>query len=258
MDSDKLVQVFDDQAIAYDKFRPTYPSVILDSYVELSGIKAGDSLLEFGCGTGQLTRDLLKRGFRVLSLEKGPTLARLARKNLGEYPLGKVLNCVFEDWESQSKFDGFLAAQAFHWVDKEEGINKVVDLLKIDRSLGLIWNVDVSQDTEFWKKSQPIYDTYFPSSGKKRGTVPAADAYEQYLSTRKDLSQVKRIECSWDKTFTKEAFLGLLSTFSNHMVLPTISREKFFEEIGVLIDSHGGQVQRFYKTVLLFSRKLLV
>ena len=254
-EQDRLVKVFDDQALAYDRFRPHYPSLIIESFVELSGLKKGASLLEFGCGTGQLTRDLLLKGFKVLAIEKGGSLARIARKNLADFSAGKVLCKRFESWHTEEKFDGFVAAQAFHWVEKKEGLDKVAGLLKTAGSLGLIWNIDKSHETEFWKKSQTIYDTYLPSAGKKVGVSSAADAYQDYLSQRNDFSPIQRVEYAWEKTFNKEAFLGLLSTFSNHMVLAPPLRAKFFEEMAKLIDAHGGFVTRQYTSVLLFSQK---
>ncbi|MEM6632223.1 MAG: class I SAM-dependent methyltransferase [Bacteroidota bacterium] len=257
MGPDRLTQVFDDQALAYDRFRPAYPTAILDSFMELTGLKAGDSLLEFGCGTGQLTLDLLKRGVNVLAIEKGAKLAEVAQKNFEDYPSARVVTAKFEDWQPEEKFDSFVAAQAFHWVDKQVGLDKVFELLKETGTMGLIWNVDISQETEFWKKTQPVYNTFLPSSSPKGREKHAVDEFEDYVSSREDFGPVQRVEHKWEKTFDKESFLGLLSTFSNHMVLAPDHRKAFFERIGTLIDAQGGQVERYYKTVLLFSRKLL-
>jgi demethylmenaquinone methyltransferase/2-methoxy-6-polyprenyl-1,4-benzoquinol methylase len=43
---------FDEVAELYDRARPTYPPELLDELVELAGLRAGDAVVEIGCGTG--------------------------------------------------------------------------------------------------------------------------------------------------------------------------------------------------------------
>ncbi|MGH2878072.1 MAG: class I SAM-dependent methyltransferase [Solirubrobacteraceae bacterium] len=59
--------VFDEVADEYDRHRPAYPEALLDHACELTALSTGDRVLEIGCGTGQLTRDLLARGLRVMT-----------------------------------------------------------------------------------------------------------------------------------------------------------------------------------------------
>ncbi len=91
-------QSFDAAARLYDKFRPGYPEALFDQLVELSGIPAGGSILEIGPGTGQATLPLARRGFSILGLELGASMARLCRKNLSGFPNVEIVNTAFEDW----------------------------------------------------------------------------------------------------------------------------------------------------------------
>ena len=76
-DKDKLTQVFDDNALAYDKYRPHYPKEVIDDLIDLAKLNRGDSILEIGCGTGQITLDFLQKGFQLTAIEK----RRVSRQN---------------------------------------------------------------------------------------------------------------------------------------------------------------------------------
>src|SRR5581483_10199355 len=88
---------FDQVAANYHRHRPTYPERLVDLACHLADLAPGDPVLEIGCGSGQLTRDLLARGRRVTAVEPGTRLTELAqqrRQNVGELTL---VNARFED-----------------------------------------------------------------------------------------------------------------------------------------------------------------
>jgi 2-polyprenyl-3-methyl-5-hydroxy-6-metoxy-1,4-benzoquinol methylase len=66
--------LFDQQAEAYDRFRPTYPDAVID---ELLGPMPADlDVLDVGCGTGIASRQMAQRGAKVLGVELAQRLAR--------------------------------------------------------------------------------------------------------------------------------------------------------------------------------------
>ena len=85
-----LRTLFDGVAERYDAARPRYPRVVVDDLVALAGLESGSRVLEIGCGTGQLTVDLARRGLDVTAVELGPALAEVARRNLAPYPHARV------------------------------------------------------------------------------------------------------------------------------------------------------------------------
>ena len=75
-------------------------------------------VLEIGCGTGQATLPLARRGCHVVCVEMGANLARIARRNLADFPLVRVDNARFEDWNPGNlSFDIVFAATSWHWLD---------------------------------------------------------------------------------------------------------------------------------------------
>ncbi|MEM1326707.1 MAG: hypothetical protein AAGI23_12165, partial [Bacteroidota bacterium] len=76
-----------------------------------------------------------------------------------------------------------------------------------------------------------------------------------YFNRREDLLNIEKNEYHWKKLYSKEEYLGLLSTFSLQMSMESNKREKFFKEIESIIEDMNNQVLKLYKTVLLFATK---
>src|SRR4051812_11492452 len=97
---------FDAVAEEYDRFRPSYPARLIDDIIELSGIPPRGRVLEIGSGTGKATLPFARRGFDVTCIERGPNLARVAARNLGDFPNVRIVLSDFEDWaDDDALFD---------------------------------------------------------------------------------------------------------------------------------------------------------
>ncbi len=117
-DRDRLRRTFDGAALIYDEVRSGYPEELFDDVVALSGIPPCGCVLEIGCGTGQATVPLARRGYRVLCVELGENLAAVARRNLASYPQVEVWTGDFETYPLQEgALDLAVSATAFHWLD---------------------------------------------------------------------------------------------------------------------------------------------
>src|SRR4051812_7132932 len=116
---------FDEHAALYDSVRPSYPDDVLDDVAELGELAAGARIVEIGCGTGQATVPLARRGYRITCVELGADLAAIARRNLAAFPGVEVVNANFETWEAPAHaFDAAVSFSAFDWLDPEIGYRK--------------------------------------------------------------------------------------------------------------------------------------
>jgi SAM-dependent methyltransferase len=132
-------RVFDEVAAEYDRSRPGYPRALVEEACSLAGLGPGDLVLEVGCGSGQLTRDLLAAGLEVVVVEPGAQLLSLAAGNLEDAGEVTFVNARFEDAQLPSgHFRAVFAASSFHWIDPEVSWAKVADLLAPGGTLALI------------------------------------------------------------------------------------------------------------------------
>ena len=134
---------FNEVGEQYDRYRPGYPESLFEDLLSLSGISPGDRILEIGCGTGQATKVLARRGFAMSCLEPGSQTASIARTNLEEFPGVDVLCTTFEAWPCEPAAFGLVfAAQAFHWVPSEIGFAKAAQALRPDGALAVFGNME--------------------------------------------------------------------------------------------------------------------
>jgi SAM-dependent methyltransferase len=79
-------------------------------------------ILDLGCGTGQLTQQLLVKGYKVTGLDSSQGMLRYARENAptGEFILGDA-----RFFEFPPTFDGVVSIGAFNYVMKLEELTGV-------------------------------------------------------------------------------------------------------------------------------------
>jgi SAM-dependent methyltransferase len=131
--------VFDEVAEDYDRHRPSYPDVLVDRACEAAGMGHGATVLEIGCGTGQLTRSLLARGLRVTAVEPGRQLVARARDQLDGLGDVRFVNARLEDaLVPADRYSAVFSASAIHWIDPDVSWRKAADALVEGGSLALV------------------------------------------------------------------------------------------------------------------------
>ncbi len=249
-----LRTTFDEAASIYGDVRPSYPEEIVENIITLSGISKQGRILEIGVGTGQITLPFAKRSYEIVGLELGPALAERARQNLQEYPNVKIVTTAFEEWQSEETFDLLLSAQAFHWIETALGLEQALTFLNGTGAIALVWTLDESH-TSFQKEAEPIYDKFIPPQPHRPTPEEGYQRYKAALAESAAFAEVVERSVNWSQTYSKEHFLKLQYTFSNHRVLSEETRVQFHQALSKVIDAYGGSVVRLYKTVLLFARR---
>ena len=123
-------EVFNQIADEYDRHRPAYPDALIDRACALGGLGPGATVLEIGCGTGQLTRSLLARGLRVTAIEPGERLIARARDRLGDAGSVEFVNARLEETLlPDSQYSAVFAGSAIHWVDPDVSWRKTAAAL---------------------------------------------------------------------------------------------------------------------------------
>ncbi len=162
-----LGRVFDEIPDLYDRLRPGYPPELFADLVAITGLADDASILEVGCGTGQATRSLAERGYRVTAVEPGHGLAALARQRLAAFPKVEIEISSFEDWDGRQRhFDLLVAASSWHWVDPSTGWRRAHEVLRPDRWMAILGNVVIARpgEPELYAETADLHERYVPDN----------------------------------------------------------------------------------------------
>jgi len=247
---------FDSVAGLYDRVRPGYPEELFDDLVRLSGIPKHGRILEIGPGTGQATLPLARRGFSILGLELGKSMARRCRKNLRAFPGVEIRNLAFEDWEIEpGAFDMVLAATAFHWIPARIAFPRCDRALKSGGSLALLWNFREIPDTPLHQELRDIYRRYIPDRVGQRAPEERIERQRKKIVGSGRFGPVTILRYPWQSEYDADDYIGLLRTMSDHAILAPEVRRRLFRSVRRLIARHGGRFVRPVVATLFLAPK---
>jgi SAM-dependent methyltransferase len=235
----------------YDLYRPPYPPEVVEAVVRSSRLHSGRSVLEIGCGTGQLSVPLANLGAHLVALELGSHLATIARRNLKQFPNAQVEVSSFEAWPLPSKkFDAVLSASAFHWLDPAIRFAKSAEALRAEGYLTILHVHHVRGGTPgFFAETQPFYikwglsdDPFFQPTTPDNAPImyPELDQLPEFRAVERHRYEIPR-------SYSTAAYIGMLRTDSLINSLDDASRRGFLEDIERLIGlKYSGEVARNY------------
>ena len=252
---------FDSIASIYDEIRPKPPLESMNVVKEFANLSKNSRVLEVGVGTGQATESLVDVACEVVGLELGADLAKIAQQKFASNPKINILNTSFEDWQPQpASFELFLCVQAFHWIDTDWGLNAISKNLKPGGSLAIIWHLDRSGESEFNKSSQPIYNRFnhlmtLKDNLKEKQSPNNWSKVFELLRTNPNFESFKLHQFTWEQLYSKNEYLKLLQTYSNHSLLQGQDKIEFYNAISNVIDNFGGSISRTRETITLLANK---
>lgn len=248
---------FDAVAQLYDDVRPGYPQPLVDDVILLSGIRSGERILEIGCGTGQATAAFANRGFPILCLEPGPSLAGVARRKLTGFTNVDVVTQTFEAWPVEAgAFSLVICAQAFHWLAPDVRFAKAAAALHASGSLAVFGNAIAFESSPLREALDRAYAEHAPSMAGP----PSTPWYAQTESMRTLFAEsgcfgpVTWRRYPWSQTYTATQYVDLLSTYSEHRLLPPAQRESLLDAIRQAIELHGGGITLHYEAHLYLAQ----
>ena len=227
-DRERLGRAFDLSARLYDEARPGYPEELFEDLVRLCGVPDGGTVLEIGCGTGEATLPLARRGYRILRLEPGANLAAMARRNLSAFvPAVKVEERAFEDWEPGSEaFDVVTAATSFWWVDPAVRYARTAAALRPGCSAAVFWNAHAGLPGHdgFFDAVQETYRRHAPEpTGGPRHPHELPTTLDPGFPETGLFEEVAVRHYPWTETYDTNGYLRLLRTFSDHAALTKLA-----------------------------------
>jgi SAM-dependent methyltransferase len=251
-DRHRLRATFDRVADLYDAARPSYPDTVFDDLVALGRVPPGGRVLEIGCGTGQATLPLARRGFEIVCVELGAALAEAARRKLAGFPHVRVVNARFEEWEPERELDAVVAFTAFHWVDPDARFAKPARILRSGGALAVVDTQHVRREggDPFWLDVQEDYDAVVPHPDNRPS--PLAHEVADRRAEMEATGLFRAVEVRqhlWDVTYTADEYVAVIATYSPNLVLDDATRARLFERIHRRIERQGTVTKTYLATL---------
>jgi SAM-dependent methyltransferase len=232
---------FDRAAEDYQRTRPVCPPQLFDDLIELAGLKAGDRVIEIGCGTGQATVPLAERGLAVTAVELGANLAAIARHRLTGFPAAEVVACSFETWHPQgAPFDAVVAVNSLHWIDPRLRYSKPYELLQSGGAMavaGCKWARPADAD-RFWTDVQEDYRAV----GFEGSPPPPPEQISvQHLPPEAIglFEEVASLRYPFQMLYSAEDYLANLATQSGTQALGEAQSTEFLARVRHRLESLG-------------------
>jgi SAM-dependent methyltransferase len=248
---------FDGVAESYDAYRPAYPEELIDALIAMTGIRPDSKILEIGSGTGKATLMLARRGFAIRCIEPSQHLVAIATRKLKHFPRVEFETVAFEHWPApRSEFDLVLSAQAFHWVPKEIGYAQAARALNPNGHLALFWNMCPDPTSAVFSELRQVYQERAPAlADRSMSCEDLIEARKRDIETSGFFGNVRTSRCLWSARYNTRQYLGLLSTYSDHLRLCDEECRNLYAGIAEVIDRHGGYLDRPYIAVLYVAQK---
>lgn len=85
------------------------------------------TILDVGCGTGQIAKRLLDLGFRVDCVSPSPFEVKHAAELLGDK--SHIFECLYEDLQTDNRYDLVLFCESFQYIDMEQALSNTDKVL---------------------------------------------------------------------------------------------------------------------------------
>ncbi|MPZ94136.1 MAG: methyltransferase domain-containing protein [Propionibacteriales bacterium] len=247
---ESLRRTFDTAADRYHDARPDYPPDLFDELVRLARLEPGARLLEIGAGTGKATVPMARRGFQIVCLELGTSLAEVAVRNLSGFPDVEVIAASFDDWEPRNRppFDLVFAATAWHWLDPKTRYARAWEALRPGGRVAFWSASHVFPDggDPFFHDIQAVYeeigegvppDATWPRPGElpdQRDEIEATGLFTDV--------QVRHYD--WEVRYDAESYVALLRTFSGHLAMAEWKERRLYDAVRTRLAAREDGVLR--------------
>ena len=239
-----LRTTFDSDAANYDAIRPRYCDALFRRVIETADLSPGKTCLEIGPGTGQATEPILDSGAAVEAVELGEHLADYLAEKYAHRANLRVWKGDFLEYPEEKQFDLIYSATAFHWIPREEGLAKVMRLLKPGGMLALFWNHPLPGGGEGTAGDVALQRVYNKYGKGRRDTLFDGSSCPAYCEALKaaGFTDVRFALFEAWRHLDGEQYVMLLRSYSDHAKMTPEEQVSLERDMQMKILDLGGNL----------------
>jgi len=246
------IERFSNRVENYVKYRPSYPKEVLDLFRKEMNLQTSSVVADIGSGTGISARLFLENGNTVFGIEPNAAMRNAAENYLQDFPNFKSVNGIAEETSLENKtVDFIVAAQAFHWFDKEKTRREFKRILKDKGFVVLAWNERQLDSTEFLRDYERLLIDFGTDYEKVRHENITKEILEDFL-------EADFLQAVFQNIQTLD-FNGLKGRMLSASYMPTAENPRFsqmLKNLKSLFAEHSekGKIQILYDTNVFYAQ----
>ncbi len=146
---------FQSLAACYDRYRLAYPDRLVARVAALAGLKAGDAILDLGCGTGMLATAFARLGMAVTAMDPEPQM--LAAAGAAARAAGVAVTLMpggsGDLRPEMGPFRLVVIGRAFHWMDRAATLRMLDRIVTADGGVALFHDAHPPVAQNGWFKT---------------------------------------------------------------------------------------------------------
>jgi SAM-dependent methyltransferase len=251
-----IAESFGTDAARYDRARPRYPQPLIDRIVAAC---PGREVLDVGCGTGIVARQLQAAGCRVLGVEPDQRMAGLARQFGVEVEIATI-----ESWDPAGReFDAVVAGQAWHWIDPVAGAAKAAQALRPGGLFAAFWNSQ-QPPPELAKATGEVVRRALPNlpfqvnftARPEQGYASLAAKATNGLRETGSFGEAEQWQFDWEQAYNRNEWLDQLPTSGCLTKAPPEVVAEVLAGVGAVIDEFGGSFTATCVTIAVVAKRI--
>jgi ubiquinone/menaquinone biosynthesis C-methylase UbiE len=243
---------FSSRVANYVRYRPDYPSAVIDLLKEECGLTSATVIADVASGTGIFSRMLLENGNHVFGVEPNPDMRKAGEEFLKSYPNFTSIEGTAEATSlGDHSVDLITAAQAAHWFDRQKARQEFLRILKPEGWSVLLWNERRLGSTPFLRDYEQLllaFGTDYQNVRHERTTQEMGEFFSP------SAFQLRTFD--YQQRFDYAALEGRLLSSSYTPQPGSSGYTPMLQELRRMFDAHQveGRVSFDYDTLVFFGR----
>jgi ubiquinone/menaquinone biosynthesis C-methylase UbiE len=175
-------QRFSNRVTDYARYRPGYPSALIDLITKECGLRSDHVIADVASGTGLLTKLFLVHGNRVYGIEPNAEMRAGGEDFLRGYSNFTNINGSAEATTlADSSVDFVTVGQAFHWFDVAGAQREFRRVLKPDGWAVVIWQDRRMDETPFAREYESVLVRFGIDYKSVKDTYPETEKMRNFF-----------------------------------------------------------------------------
>lgn len=175
-------QRFSSRVADYVRYRPGYPSALIDLLRKHCGLVREHVIADIGSGTGLLSKVFLENGNHVIAVEPNAEMRAAGDEFLAAYRNVSSANGSSEATSlAKASVDFVTAAQAFHWFEPNATRREFARILKPGGWIVVMWNDRRINETPFGRAYEDLLVRHGTDYRKVKDAYPETHDMESFF-----------------------------------------------------------------------------